>query len=89
MIQRTTDERSTEEVESDALELVRNAVILNPKLAAYTVAQFLYYRDETGTMAPLAQVLALRYLVRAVNAERRKARPKRPVPPSEKSKVAL
>lgn len=71
----TVPSRSTKQLESDALELVRNGIILHPEEPARTLAAQLYFRDDTDTMNLIGQVLCLRYLTRAIKAERLKARP--------------
>ena len=84
-------------VEADVLELVQNAIILNPKDTAFELAQTLLAEvgvatvgiDTTeagvlgklGPLFDLAQVLMRQYLIRAINAERRMAHPRPEQPP--------
>jgi hypothetical protein len=63
--------RTVQEIKSDALELVRNRVLLCPKEHANIIATLLYFRDDTDTIALLSQILTIRYLARAVIAERK------------------
>jgi len=69
-------ETSLATLEAQVLELVRNEIILQPRTAAPLLAEFLCDYDERSYLAELSPLLTLRYLVRTIKAERRKAHPK-------------
>jgi len=73
------------ELEADilqlVLQLVENACILHPNESAADLASNLFYGNypsmaESQALARFTGTLITRYLVRAINAERRKSRPK-------------
>lgn len=70
------------ELEAQTLELVRNAIILHPDYPAHVVAQFLWAaRHETDVIPRFGVQLTVRYLVHAIQAERRKKHPRPSQPP--------
>jgi len=67
---------SVGEIEAEILELVRNNMILRPKMPAAILADTIWLEEGQDALRPMAGILMRRHLERIINAERRKLRPK-------------
>lgn len=68
--------RGPKELEAEVLEQVQNGIILHPDETAVILADSILHSQGTDCLKEFARTLLFGYLVRAIRAERRKARPK-------------